>query len=175
LSAENAEMSLDLPPAFSRRAVLAAIGGGAGSLFLGAALADQPPAAPRDVTAHSPAGRFEARSLARGETQVWRGRSLLWSVPEASPYVFVSDEGPTLALLHRGGNLLPLGSGGETIVARFFRDGALTRSVRLDEVMEPSRLRPTVSHLAWGRALGFERDGRLRLETVDGRTVRLSP
>ncbi|MBL8589442.1 MAG: hypothetical protein JNK46_12995, partial [Methylobacteriaceae bacterium] len=110
--------------------------------------------------------------------EMWRlepRRERLWIAPAFSRVAFVSDVGPTLALCNPGANLLPLEATGASVVVAFWRDGALKREVRLSEVMEPGRLRRTVSHYAWAHLQGFDARGRLRLETVDGERVLLEP
>ncbi len=148
-----------------------------GVLCLGLRLAaDAPPEAPADKTIRSLNGKFQAfLDAGRKQTTVFEVRKgappvRLWSMPGWFRVAALSDDGDHLVVGFDGNNLLPLDYRKDEAMLRFYERGKLLRTVRLSELIQDySKLQRTVSHYAWGHYIGFDRNNRFLLDTVEGR------
>jgi hypothetical protein len=137
---------------------------------LSTASADEPLPAPLTYTirpAHTKACWAEV-SVEDNALTVYRktakGREAVWSVPGWHRVADLADDCRSLMTGYDGQSLLA-DADPSTVLLRFYRDGKLLREYRLDELMDPKRLRRTVSHFEWGNYLGVERGHFYRIET----------
>lgn len=147
------------------------------ALVLGAgapARADSPLPPPATHTAVSPSKAVEAVSDAKTEvTTVYRvvdgRREKAWAMPGWYRAVHVADDGDHVVIGFDGLNLLPKEAPDDLVVLRFVRRGEVVASLTvLDVVRTRTLLKPTVSHLAWRDAEGFDAEGRFFVQTLDG-------
>jgi hypothetical protein len=138
--------------------------------------ADQPPAAPKRLTFRSPDGRWWAISdPATQKTTMFLASSPkpVWQIDGWHGVGFVSNGG-TLILGHPGSNLLPTGYKPTDALLRFYANGALKRTVSVQQMIDPKLLRRTASHYFWGAYQGIH-NGRFLVELVDGRHIAFDP
>jgi hypothetical protein len=103
---------------------------------------------------------YAMRGKVRGETA--------WTLKGWERDFYVQNGGQYLVVCFSGLNLLPLDYKPEWPMLTFYDGGRLVRRVLLrDLITDPSKLRRTASHYAWGRCRGFDVQGAFEVETVD--------
>lgn len=142
------------------------------------ALADEPLPALETKIVCSGSGKFCVTSDLDAQTTSLRVKStgkLLWSVPGWHRWIFVSDDGQTIAIGYDGMNLVPRDvTLGEPIIY-IYKKGKLLRTVVLGDFFKSkSELRPTVSHYAWGNIQGFNRSNQLVVALANGKYAAFS-
>jgi hypothetical protein len=144
----------------------------------GLALADQPLGPPSVKTTCSNSGAYCALAdSARNTTQLFDKRSAkqLWSIPGWHRWVFVADDGRSMAVGYDGMNLLPMDVRMNEPVLRFYHQGKLTRTLKLSYFYANQKaMTQTVSHWAWVRTIAEEAPGELDVALVDGRHLRFN-
>jgi hypothetical protein len=101
---------------------------------------------------------------------------LLWSVPGWHRWIFVSDDGQTIAFGYDGMNLVPRDVTLSEPIIYIYSNGELVRAVVLGDLFKSiSELTPTVSHYAWGSIQGFNHSNQLVVALVDGTYAAFSP
>jgi hypothetical protein len=137
--------------------------------------ADAPPLPPNRQVVCSASGSICAESDPRSNvTKVVHrasGREL-WSIAGWHRWMFVAEDGQSLAIGYAGMNLVPLDAELSLEVMRFYAKGRLVRTLRLADLYQSrSQLRRTASHIAWVQSVGVNRANQLVLELVTGRKV----
>lgn len=96
-----------------------------------------------------------------------------WTIPGWHRWIFVSNDGVSVAVGHDGMNLLPLDVTLREPVLRFYRRGVLMRTVTLGDLYSrKSQLQRTESHLAWCEGTsGVNRADQLVIDLVNGKRV----
>ena len=136
-----------------------------------AAGADAPLPPPSRVVACSPSGAVCAVSDPADGRTTHSGRQA-WTIDGWHRWLFVADDGESLAVGYAGMNLVPLASGLHVEVLRLHHRGRLVRAITLaDLYTDPAQLKRTVSHLAWVNSIRVEPGNRLVMELVSGRTL----
>jgi hypothetical protein len=145
---------------------------------IGNALADAPLPPRKTKVVCSASEKFCVTSdLEAQSTFLWEKSTgkRLWSVPGWHRWVFVSDDGQSIAIGYNGMNLLARNVTLSEPIIYLYNDGQLVRTVILGEFFKSiSELRPTVSHYAWGSILGFNRANQLVVTLVSGTDVAFS-
>ena len=139
---------------------------------IGKALADEPLPAPETKVVCSASGKFCVTSDLDAQATFLRVKStrkLLWSVPGWHRWIFVSDDGQTIAIGYDGMNLVPRDVTLSEPIIYVYNNGRLVRTVVLGDFFKSvSELTPTVSHYAWGSIQGFNRSNQLVVALVNG-------
>ncbi len=138
---------------------------------IGKAVADAPLRPPKTQITCSTSGEFCASAdLETQSTFLWVKSTgkVLWSVSGWHRWIFVSDDGRSIAIGYKGMNLLPRNVALSEPVIYLYNDAELVRTVVLGDLFKRiSELRPTVSHYAWGSIEGFNRSNQLVVRLVD--------
>lgn len=138
----------------------------------GKAFADEPMPAPETKVVCSTSGKFCVTSDFYAQETFLKVKStgkVLWSVPGWHPWIFVSDDGQTIAIGYDGMNLVPRDVTLSEPIIYIYNNAKLVRTVELGDVFESiSELTPTVSHYAWGSIEGFNRSNQLVVALVNG-------
>jgi hypothetical protein len=96
----------------------------------------------------------------------------LWTMAGWQTTAWLSDDGDFLVVGYRNVNLLEVDHAPDEVMLSFYKRGAPTGVVRLNEIMpDRARLRRTVSHYAWGNFVGFVGPHRFAIETIDDRRL----
>lgn len=144
-------------------------------LLMSLAHADTPLPSPQRVNACSQSDAVCAESdPATNRTVIVRktNTEVLWSIEGWHRWLFVADDGQSLAVAYDGMNLVPAESDLQLEVLRFYNQGKLVRSIKLaDLYSNKSQLTRTASHFAWVRSIHVNRAHQLVLELVSGRSV----
>jgi hypothetical protein len=143
-----------------------------GAFLIEKALADEPLPAPETKVVCSASGKFCVTSDFDAQATFLRSKptgKLLWSVPGWHRWIFVSDDGQTIAIGYDGMNLVPRDVTLSEPIIYIYNNGKLVRTVVLGDFFKCiSELTPTVSHYAWGNIQGFNRSNQLVVALVDG-------
>ena len=138
---------------------------------IGKAVADAPLRPPRNQITCSASGEFCATAdLETQSTFLWLKSTgkVLWSVPGWHRWIFVSDDGQTIAVGYEGMNLVPPDVTLSEPVIHLYHDAELVRTVVLGDLFKStSELPRTVSHRAWGSIQGFNRSNQLVVRLVN--------
>jgi hypothetical protein len=139
---------------------------------------DQPLAPPSLRTECSPSGAICAEMDPERGTTVFRRANgehdVLWRMPGWFRVAFVADDGKHLVTGYDGSNLLA-GRDPNEAMLHFWNEGQLLHSVSLGQLLpDLSRLKRTVSHWHWGNYVGFDQNGHIVVETVDGKRHRFN-
>lgn len=150
----------------------------AGLLTAAQAFADAPLPPPDRVVACASSGAVCAESDPKSNvTRVVRQSdgALLWSVPGWHRWIFVSEDGRSMALGYSGMNLVPRNVDMNLDVMRFYSDGHLVRALRLSDLYDDrAQLPPTSSHLMWVEGITVNNANHLVLKLVTGKTMAFS-
>ncbi|MYM26053.1 hypothetical protein GTP46_25825 [Duganella sp. FT135W] len=138
----------------------------------GYAWADEPLPSPETQTVCSISGRFCATADIHAQTTSLRVKStgeLLGVVPGWHRWIFVSDDGETIAIGYEGMNLVPRSvTLAEPIILLYSRN-KLVRTVVLGDLFDSIvELTPTMSHYAWGSIQSFNKSNQLVVSLVTG-------
>ena len=144
------------------------------------ALADAPLPPPATVRILSPQGGCQAIAVPAPARIVVEDPShpdrILWSLPFWNPNLLLSDDCTVLGAGYDEGALLVLSERSpNTVMMTFYRNGEITRIVRLGDLYADIAVLPrTASHWLWHR--GTEWSGRTwMVHTVDGRVLSFTP
>ncbi|MDJ0836838.1 MAG: hypothetical protein QNK37_09995 [Acidobacteriota bacterium] len=101
---------------------------------------------------------------------------VLWQIPGWHRALYLSKDGRHLVIGYSGYNLIPLDYRKDMIMLTFYAEGAGVREIPLNRlIFNFGKLKRTVSHYEWGSLVGFDSQGRFRVETVEGRTMLFDP
>ena len=96
----------------------------------------------------------------------------LWTLPGWHRWMFVSNDGQFLAVVHDGLNLVPTDASLTQEVMRLYRRGRLVRAVRLGDLYtSPSQWGRTESHGVWVESIALTRANLLVLKLLQGATA----
>lgn len=143
-----------------------------------AAHADSPLVAPKRHTVCSSSGTVCAISDPRAnDTRVVHRPSgkTLWSIPGWHRWLFLSNDGMSLAIGYAGMNLIPADSSMDLPVIHFYREGRLLRALQLSDLYRSrSQLPRTASHLQWVEAIRVNNTNQLVLHLITGEIAAFS-
>ena len=140
--------------------------------------ADSPLPAPKRHTVCSPSGTVCAVSDPRtNDTRIVNHTSgkTLWSIPGWHRWLFLSDDGLSLAVGYVGMNLVPADADMDLTVIHFYREGRLLRTLQLSDLYRSrSQLPRTASHLQWVEAIRINNAHQLLLHLTTGEIAAFS-
>jgi hypothetical protein len=138
-----------------------------------AALADAPLPQPEDWTACSPSGSFCAELVvANDRTTVLKDGQPLWRMKGWFRDAYLADDGEHVVVGYDGLNLLQPDYRSDMPMLTFWRRDAIVREVPLSDVIADfAKLERTVSHFRWGHTVGFDREGRFLVHTIENRML----
>lgn len=117
------------------------------------------------------------------QTQVYDAKNpnkprKMWVMPGYFRKLDLSGDGRYLVAGYDGLNLLQLNYRSSDALVRFYSSGRLIGVVTVAQLfpfLYRYKLVRTASHYAWGSNVGFDKQGRYVVKTIDGRTLLYNP
>jgi hypothetical protein len=142
-------------------------------LVIAYAFADELPMTPKTLSFYSQNNSYAAVSDVNTKiTTVFKvnkkgNRTRLWEISGWHNRILVSNDGQYCVICYSGENLLPLVYKKDEIAFHLYKNGALMRAFRFNEIIKDfKKLQRTEWHYFWGRIYGLDNDI-IKMDTVE--------